>query len=76
MTAEIRGGSTPVFMTQLEMNIGKKEVKLYFGCMLERMTRRLDVVFIIERGLLSLMGGLLCLWTVDFYRCCILCILR
>ena len=58
------------FTTQLEMNIGKKEVKLYFGCMLERMTRRLDVVFIIERVLLSLMGGLLCLWTeidVEFY---------
>ena len=46
-------------MTQLEMSIGKKRVKLYFGCMLDIMTRRLDVVLIIERVLLSLMGGLL-----------------
>ena len=63
-------------MTQLEIDMGKKEVKVYFGCMLERITRRLDFFFIIERMLLSLMGGLLCLLTVDFYWCCILCFLR
>lgn len=46
-------------MTQLETNISKKKLKPYYGCMLERVARRLDVLFIIERVLLSLMGGLL-----------------
>ena len=30
-------------MTQLEINIGKKVVKLYFGYMLESMKRRLEL---------------------------------
>ena len=63
-------------MIQLEIDMGKKQVRLYLGCMLARITRRLDVAFIIERVLLSQMGGLLCLWEVDFYPCCISCFLR